>query len=368
MCSARSGGRGRETAPGFAAILEAVQRITLEPIGDLTSVGRRWRALEARSDGGFFRGWVFLGCQAEARFAGARLLCVSQDGADVALALIGSGQGRTWLNQTGQSLADSVFIEHNGMLVQRGCEAVVAPALRYAVRQAGALVMSGVDDSTLAAARAAGWLDLKQSRFAPCVDFATLDRPYLQTLSANARAQIRRSMRLYGAGLRLERAATLDAAQGFFVEMVGLHQAAWQRRGRPGAFAEPAMRAFHQALIARAWPVGAADLLRISSGAGTIGVLYNFVSAGRVLSYQSGFGYAGADNRDKPGLVCHAMAIEHYAGRGALVYDLLAGADRYKTSLGRSGQTLHWAVLSRWPSIHGMLRTGQILAKRFSDR
>jgi len=313
-------------SPFWISVL-GVQQIRLEPVGDFGALGRRWEALERDADGGFFRSWVFLGCLAEERFAGARLLSVTEAGVDVALGVLGAGQGRSWLNETGAAVADSVFIEWNGLLVRRGFEAVVGPALRHAVRAAGPMVLSGVDGAVLAAARAAGWVDVRATRLAPCVDLGAVDGDFLATLSANARGQIRRSMRLYGADLRLDRAASLAAAQDYFFEMVKVHQAAWRARGRPGAFADAAVVRFHGALIERGWKLGQVDVLRVAAGGRHVGTLYVFVRDGRVLSYQSGFCY-DADKRLKPGLVSQVLAIGFYAALGLRQYDCLAGGDR----------------------------------------
>ena len=329
-------------------------QINLSAIDDFTALGRRWQALEEASDGGFFRSWAFLGCQAETRFAGARLLGATRDGQDVALALIGRGSGKYWLNQTGDPVADSLFIEHNGLLVRRGASEVIAPVLRFARRRATPLVLSGIDTATLQAARQAGWCELQQTRPAPFVDIGALESPYLDTLSANARMQIRRSMRLYGEDLRIEAAPCLDQARSWFDEMVVLHQATWRHRGKPGAFAQTAIVDFHKALIARAWPDGAAELLRISARGATIGILYVFLHDGRVLLYQSGFAY-DADARLKPGLVCHSLAIAAYARRGEQVYDFLAGADRYKKTFAQRAENLHWAILHKPWSLRGLI-------------
>ncbi len=105
------------------------------------------------------------------------------------------------------------------------------------------------------------------------------------------------------------------------------------------------------------------DLLRIAAGGQVVGLLYTFVQDGRVLSYQSGFAYNPGRPREKPGLVCHALAIEYYAGRGARIYDLLAGADRYKRSLAQGGETLHWATLYRRWSGSGALALAKAKTK-----
>ncbi len=311
-------------------------------------------ALEARASPGFFRSWTFLGCLAEQRLAGARLLAVTQDGDDVALALLGGTQRHAWLNETGAAAHDAVFIEHNGLLIAEEASAALPAALR-AARGRGQLVLSGIDEPTLQAARQAGWVHVQQSRASPHVALDTLGGDYLGTLSANARSQIRRSMRLYGPGLALERAESVTAARDWLAEMMAVHQAAWQARGQPGAFAAPEMREFHAALVSRAWALGQADLLRVSAGHRHIGTLYTLLRDGTVYSYQSGFGPVRTP-QEKPGLVCHALAVAHYAARGAQIYDLLAGADRYKLTLASGSRMLHWATLYAPGSLPGTAR------------
>jgi hypothetical protein len=333
-----------------------VQQIRVEPVEDWVALGHRWQALESAADGGFFQSWAFLGCLAEARFKGATLLSVTAGGDDLALALLGTGAGRSWLNETGDAVADSVFIEHNGMLLRRGHEPVLGQALAHAVRVAGPVVLSGVNTATLAAVQRAGWLELRQTRFAPSIDLTPPGGDFLATLSGNTRAQIRRSMRLFGPDLQLTRATTQLQAHAFFEEMVALHQTAWKARGRPGAFAEHSVKRFHATLIDRAWPLGHIDLLRIAAGGRHIGTLYMFLHHGRVMNYQSGFNYGG-DTHEKPGLVSHALAIQFYAENACRVYDLLAGDGRYKRSLAKGGETLHWAVL------HPGWRKSGLLAK-----
>ena len=337
-----------------------MQRATLDPIDSVTDLASRWQALEQRAGCGFFTSWTFLGCQVADRFRNAQLLSLTQDGHDVALALLGCRSGRLWLNQTGSPSQDSVFIEHNGLLASRD-EPGTATALRKACGTAG-LVLSGVTEATLQAAQTAGWLHVAQSRWAPRVDLDALDRPYLDTLSGNTRAQIRRSMRIYGPDLELSRASTPDAARDDFCEMVALHQAAWRRRGKAGAFADAETRAFHLALIARAWPKRQADLLRVTAGGRHVGTLYTLIRDGVVHSYQSGFA-AGASPQEKPGLVCHALAIAHYAANGARTYDLLAGADRYKLSLAQNGEMLHWGTLDRAWSPRGLSKKASSFLK-----
>ncbi len=77
-----------------------------------------------------------------------------------------------------------------------------------------------------------------------------------------------------------------------------------------------------------------------------LGYLYNFVYQRRVYCYQSGFDY-DIDPKRKPGMICHVLAVQHNAARGANVYDFLGGDARYKESLSTTSSTLRWLVWQR---------------------
>jgi CelD/BcsL family acetyltransferase involved in cellulose biosynthesis len=318
--------------------------ISLTPLTDLDPLGPRWRALEAASDGGFFRSWSFLGCRAAERFGAPMLLSVRQDGVDLALGLLNRAGGRLYLGRTGDAGLDTVFVEHNGLLVRRGADAVLVPALRTLAASAP-VMLSGIDDAHLAAARQAGLVELQDSQVAPALNLRDLPIPYLSLLSANARSQIGRAIRLYGPSLKLNRAGDTVEALAWFAALVRLHQARWSRRGQPGAFAHPAVLDFHAALIRAAAPRGEAEMLSATAAGEEVGYLYNFRHGDRVFCYQSGF-VPAPDSRLKPGLVCHTLAVELYRAEGVATYDLLAGPARYKSTLApRGGQMLHWATL-----------------------
>ena len=91
----------------------------------------------------------------------------------------------------------------------------------------------------------------------------------------------------------------------------------------------------------------AIDLVRVRFGGTTVGILYNLRVRGRTSFYQSGLAYT-ADNKLKPGLVTHALAIQHYLDGDATEYDFLAGdpeALRYKESLASGQRPLVWEEL-----------------------
>jgi CelD/BcsL family acetyltransferase involved in cellulose biosynthesis len=183
----------------------------------------------------------------------------------------------------------------------------------------------------------------------PIVDLAKVREAgdYTKMLGGSTRSQIRRSRKLYGARgkLVLEVAASPAQALAFFDELVELHRRAWSDRGGPGAFL-PFVHTFHRRLIERRHAAGEVQLLRARAGDTTIGCLYNFVWQGNVLFYQSGLAYE-ADHKLKPGLVCHALAIEHDARAGHHWYDFLAGQSRYKQSLSTGARELVWVRLQQ---------------------
>lgn len=339
--------------------------VTLRAVTDWEALGAQWRELEARADLSFFQSWSWIGCLGQERYGDPVLLEARSDERTVALGLFNRRRGwlldTLWLHETGNPQWDVLFIEHNGLIIEAGADATLRtacltgsrhgrlPAARTALL-GQRVVLAGVDSMHVAAACATGPIIRRLTRVAPMLDLAALRRRglgHLDALSANTRAQIRRSLRRYaGVGpLHIERADDAPSAHAFLDALAELHQSTWQRRGRPGAFANPRFARFHHALIDRALPRGEVDLLRVVAGSTVIGYLYNFRYRGRVLAYQSGFDYAAPDRARKPGLTCHHLAIERSLSEGCEVYDFLAGDDRYKRSLADGQTKLHWVTL-----------------------
>ena len=322
-------------------------RATLSrPDFDGPTLPAAWDALAAPCRSPFLQ-WSWAGCLA-ARHRDPWLLTVQEAGSTVGgtvggtvgLALLGrtrSALGTTLhLNETGDRAADALFVEHNGIVSAPGREPEMLAALFEVVR--GRVVMSGVGDAWLAAARSAGGVVMPaQTRLAP---FVRLDRP--DTRSRNTRAQLARSNRSYGAPLEVTRAVTAEEAQGFLDAMLPWHLESWRARGVASGLAGAPVQAFLRALLQRAVPTGAVEMLRVSAGPRVLGYLLNLQAGGRVAAYASGFDYAGARPHEKPGLSSHAAAIVRAQAEGAVEYDFLAGDDRYKRSLGNDTRALHW--------------------------
>jgi CelD/BcsL family acetyltransferase involved in cellulose biosynthesis len=336
-----------------------VPAFSLEPIERPATIASHWRELEARADASFFQSWDWIGpwldClppERRAMLATGRL-----EGRIIALAILVAGRRRGFglrplrvlhLNDSSEPDERSPTVEYNGLLQDRAAPAGLSAGFAAWLLDgiADELVLPGVP-AELSAAPAGGLLIRAIEQPAPFVALPALRQAgYLAALSANSRAQIRRALRHYAAvgPVALRQAETPAEAEAFLDGLAALHQRSWTARGRPGAFASPFFRRFHHRLIADGFSRGAIQLVRVTAGTQEIGYLYNLVRDGRIAAYQSGFAYE-SNPRAKPGLVCHALAIEHNLRQGAARYDFLAGFNQMKQSLATNKEKLVWVTL-----------------------
>jgi CelD/BcsL family acetyltransferase involved in cellulose biosynthesis len=324
--------------------------VAIEPVTDFAALTAVWRDLERRADGSFFQSWAWTGCLAEERFADPWLLTARQRDRVVGLALFNRGprSGLTrpiLLGESGKADLDSVFIEHNGLLLDRQAPGdIAAQCWATLVETFGRAkwVISGTVESTCAALPPDRIARVRARRPAPYLDLSPGIDPF-DGFSTNTRQQLRRSLRAWEeiGPLRLDVAAPGEADR-YLDALAELHQSYWTGRGKSGAFAEPFFGRFHDALLRRVGDGQSIDLIRVSAGDRVAGYLYNFVHDGWVAAYQSGFDFGPDADRLRPGLVCHLLAIRHYAGAGMRRYDFLGGEARYKRSLADAEIPLVW--------------------------
>lgn len=264
---------------------------------------------------------------------------------------------RIYLNTAGGDPADRTLMEFNNLLCLGGWEDEVAEALGAHLRglEWDEFAIEGiVPGPVLSAIQSRCFPDLSPELSTMprlWVDLDQLRRTgsgYEDSLSSNTREQIRRSMKLYKqmGEVLADVAADLTTAQDYFDEMCRLHQASWQARGETGAFAPGRRLDFHRELIGRAFPNGGIQMMKVSAGDETIGILYNFVERGKVYFFQSGFQYR-PEKHLKPGLVTHSMAVRFCQEAGFSEYDLLAGDAQYKRSLAKNSRPMAWVVFAR---------------------
>lgn len=336
------------------------------PTGDL---GLLWLDLEKRADITFFLSWDWMNAWIAELGWCPPVLIGEAAGALILLGLVVPRYRREAgvirvnglsLHATGERSKDCIAIEYNGFLVDREWSGraereAVAYLLRKAIvggRRRDELHIVGMLEERVPSNTPPGMLvQMPYCKPSWRVDLHSVrnsGRAYLDTLSANTRQQIRRSMRLYEATGRLTAEWATDA--GTALDWLGglkeLHQRQWQARGKPGGFASAFFERFQRRLIADCVPRGAAELIRVSRGGQPIGYLYNLIRGGHVLAFVSGFLYED-DNRLKPGLVCHSLAIERHVQTGDSIYDFMAGETRYKSNLGKPGPVFVYLLLQR---------------------
>lgn len=348
---------------------------------DVDAIGRQWLDLQARAGGSFFQSWAWIGTWLRQLPPGTPVRCIRVDDGErtVGLALIGLHEAkrhrvlrsRQWcIAETGNPVHDALTVEHNGLLIDEQARDDVVRALcahLSGLRSAcDELVVSGVDSVETpryerAAAESGLWTRVRWSKpyyYVATADLTAAGGDYLAALSSNTRYQIRRSMREYEkvGPLSITAAQSVPQAMDFFERLIELHQAYWNARGQPGAFATEFARRFHDALIRSQSDSGSAQLLRVAAGDEPIGYLYNLAHRGTIASYQSGFRYTD-DAKLKPGLVSHALAIQSALASGAHSYDLLMGRQQYKEMLATQRGEMAWLVIQQ-PRLRFRLERG----------
>lgn len=260
-----------------------------------------------------------------------------------------------YTNATGEARERTPLAEYNDVLCAPGWEAAAASALAgyLDARRWDCAYVSGYGDGSVLEAFVAAQpapLVFVEERHAPYVDLADVPQAgFESTLTGKVGNHIRRNRRLYevrDGAYAIVPAGSLDAALGDFREMARLHNLRWQARGIRGSFESPAVVAFHEKLISRLWDAGQVDLLCARSGEAVAGYLYNFRVDGRVCVFQTGFRYED-DSKLSPGILTHALAIEHYRRLGCTEYDFLAGDALYKRSLSNRTRRLRWTRVFR---------------------
>jgi CelD/BcsL family acetyltransferase involved in cellulose biosynthesis len=339
-------------------------RFVREPLPPVDELEREWRALETAAEASFFISWAWIGTLLDTIPASRRptLLRGRQGGETVALGLLGAATTRRhrvirsralYLNETGDPQFDVMTIEHNRLLTVADSDVPALDALLawFAAHggEADELYLAGVLRPLSAPALAA--LGLSFGETAMPSYSVELGRLALgggeldPVLSANARQQLRRAFRHFSAhgALELRWAAGEAEAQRWFTALKALHRSSWERRHRVHSFTRPFFERFHRRLIERSFAEGGVQVAEARAGDRVIGYLYNFCDGGRIYAYQSGFD--DADPRERPGYVCHALAIRDAFRRGVKIYDFMAGRNRLKQSFATRCDPMWWQVV-----------------------
>lgn len=329
------------------------------------SVERIWRSLEAQAQPSYFLSWGWIDNWLDALPSEDRpsLAVISEGGSPAAAFFLAQrrvrrslvlGSNALYFNATGAPRLDELGVEHNGMLTTPGARRSLAGVLALLPGDWDELFLPAVDryafDDLGAASPLAQQYKVKLEReaTAPFVDLdavRSVDGGYDALLRPSTRTQLHRARGLLG-NIDLEVAQDERHAMDIWGELLRLHARRWAARGMRGVFADPWFERTHRTLIQKRLATGEIQLMRIRSGATTLGCFYNLVYRNRVTFYQCGL--AGfADPHLKPGYLCHAAAIEYNALAGHSFYDLLGGQARYKDNLATGINRLVWLRVQR---------------------
>lgn len=174
------------------------------------------------------------------------------------------------------------------------------------------------------------------------------DGDYFSLLSKNRKKQLKSTINAYKklGDLQIVSAKSVDEALLFLNELAVLHQKKWVERGEAGAFSNEYLFGFHRKLIARCFNAGSIQLLKVNCGEEAIGYLYNFIYNGKVYFYQSGLAYS-KENKYRPGLLTHYLAIMLNTDLGHQKYDFLAGDKAYKKSMSTDETATYYVTIQK---------------------
>ena len=106
------------------------------------------------------------------------------------------------------------------------------------------------------------------------------------------------------------------------------HQAHWEAKGYPGAFADPRVVSFHERIVSSALAAGSLRMYTLTDADELVAVSYNFRIGSTVQAYLSSYDSRWA--RSSPGVLLRAFVIEQSIVEGATRFDYLEGAEEYK--------------------------------------
>jgi CelD/BcsL family acetyltransferase involved in cellulose biosynthesis len=263
---------------------------------------------------------------------------------------------RAYLNASGEDDCEEVGAEFNDLLCLRGWETAVASALRRHLDSRGwdEFVMNGCSRTEASAALQQAFLSHEQhattfpSYYVDLNALRASGKPFEMSLSHKVRYNIRQSIKRCQESdqLRLTRAQSIEQAQAMLAELAMLHRDRWAAKGRPGAFASLRFKLFYHTMVVKYFDRGEIDILCVSAGDETIGILYNYVLKSKAFFYQYGFKFSN-NKKLNPGLITLQVALQSYLESALPEFDLMAGDVLYKRSLAEQRRDLDWCTMRR---------------------
>ena len=162
------------------------------------------------------------------------------------------------------------------------------------------------------------------------IELANSWEEFLGSLGGNLRGKLRRILRDAEKNhLEFHEVASPDEIDASWEDLKRLHQARWQRQGKPGCFASRQFCEFHRELLGVLWQRGMLLLTSLRRNGQALAGSYGLRHRGRVYFYQSGIDPEAGQLR--PGHSLRVCELRRAIERGDLVYDFMCGDEDYKT-------------------------------------
>jgi len=313
----------------------------------LNKLKHDWLKIQESRQVPFFLTWAWISAWIQTFDPEYIVVTAEYDNEVVAIALLtySSEYRHRWvyskqlrLHQIGDHTMDQIWMEYNDFLCtpehQLAATNACLKALQHEIFEWDEIVLSMMSLSRgiqVANSFEQAFLPVHRPCYAANLKaIRSSGKSYLQSLRANTRYQIRRSIRQYKrqyGELDLQQARNSDEALEFFREAGPFHMARWYDSG----YKNERFVHFHENLI-RSCQNQQVDLFRLRFGGNTVAIMYYHLVGKTVYFYLHGLRYDD-DGKLKPGLVAHSLASQLYMENGMDVYDYMGGYSQYKLQL-----------------------------------
>ena len=337
----------------------------VEPASNWPKFAPRWEKLAEGADYSIFLSplWMETWIETFGDVLNASLVSFRSSGLDVGACLVVEASPsitqplrKVSLNASGEAAADTLYVELNDVLTRPGWQAETAGAL------AEYLIGKSWDECKLDGFCPGTAYDVLKMQFAGFdieeetqasyhVDLAALRTAgvsYCKALGPGRGKYVQRKMGYHSrlGELRVDAAATVEQAISMMDQLAVLNSTRFEALGRRGIWNSRRFVAFHRSFVRKGFAAGKIQMLRVTAGQETVGLLYNLVHRNKAYFYQCGYNYTD-DKRLSPGVVTLALAVEYSLQAGLDEFDFLAGDSAYKEWMSTGCRQLIWTRIRR---------------------
>lgn len=237
-----------------------------------------------------------------------------------------------YLNQCGNKEDDQIWIEYNDVICIQDHQSCRLALLNHLAHKHNSFQFVGIN--TIAEHWDIGRWSIWSSEATKGFSVQLNDEPSDAHFSKNTKSQISRSNSFIEKEYGNIETHWLNKSdiETTLQEMAKSHINQWGNHDYGSGFTNKRFVDFHKQLLLQ----GMGDfshIAKFTAGDHKLGYLYFFTREQKVYFYLSAINYQNKNNKYKPGLVMHKLALAHFQSLGYTEYDFLAGQARYKTSL-----------------------------------